>query len=103
MGVYRFKKDGSKLEFLQRTNNNTWGLGFNEQGNAFISTANGNPSTMFTIPQRLYRGLDGLGDSVTDRLTDTARVITLTNLFCQVDRSEEHTSQLQSLVHLVYC
>src|SRR5690625_57941 len=85
MGVYRFKKDGSKLEFLQRTNNNTWGLGFNEQGNAFISTANGNPSTMFTIPQRLYRGLDGLGDSVTDRLTDTARIITLTNLFRQVD------------------
>ena len=85
MGVYRFKQDGSRLEFLQRTNNNTWGLGFNEQGNAFISTANGNPSTMFTIPQRLYGNMDGLGDSVTDRLTDTARIITLTNLFRQVD------------------
>lgn len=85
MGLYRFKKDGSKLEFLQRTNNNTWGLGFNEQGNAFISTANGNPTTMFTIPRRLYDHLSGLNDSVTDRLIDDARVITLTNLFRQVD------------------
>ncbi|MEX2600915.1 MAG: PVC-type heme-binding CxxCH protein, partial [Balneolaceae bacterium] len=85
MGVYRFRKDGSKLEFLQRTNNNTWGLGFDETGNAFISTANGNPSTWHSIPQQLYGHLDGLDDSVTDRLTNTARVITLTNLFRQVD------------------
>jgi len=85
MGIYRFRQDGSKLEFLQRTNNNTWGLGFNEQGNAFISTANGNPSTMFTIPRGHYDKVDGLNDSVTDRLAESARVITLTNLFRQVD------------------
>ena len=85
MGVYRFKPDGSELEFLRRTNNNTWGLGFNEQGEAFISTANGNPSTHFQFPQRLYHNLYGLDDSVTERLTDTSRIITLTNLFRQVD------------------
>jgi uncharacterized protein len=85
MGVYRFKPDGSELEFLRRTNNNTWGLGFNEQGEAFISTANGNPSTHFQFPRRLYNNLSGLDDTVTERLTDTARIITLTNLFRQVD------------------
>lgn len=85
MGTYRFRPDGSKLEFLQRTNNNTWGLGFNEEGNAFISTANGNPSTWHSIPQRLYEDVDGLDDSVTDRLIQSARVITPTNLFRQVD------------------
>ncbi len=85
MGVYRFKQDGSKVEFLRRTNNNTWGLGFNEQGSAFISTANGNPSTWLQFPQRLYNNLNDVEDSVTDRLTDTARIITLTNLFRQVD------------------
>ena len=85
MGIYRFDQDGSSLEFLRRTNNNTWGLGFNEQGSAFISTANGNPSTWLQFPQRLYGNLSGLDDSVTDRLTDTARIITLTNLFRQVD------------------
>lgn len=85
MGVYRFLSDGTKLEYLQRTNNNTWGLGFNEQGNAFISTANGNPTTLHTVPQRYYRNYDRMVDSVTDRLTSIGRVITLTNLFRQVD------------------
>lgn len=85
MGVYRFLSDGTKLEYLQRTNNNTWGLGFNEQGNAFISTANGNPTTLHTIPQRYFNRFDQLEDSVTDRLTNIGRVITLTNLFRQVD------------------
>ncbi len=85
MGVYRFKQDGSKLEFLRRTNNNTWGLGFNEQGSAFISTANGNPSTYLPFAKRLYENLSDMEDSVTDRLTNTARIITLTNQFRQVD------------------
>lgn len=85
MGVYRFKKDGSKLEFLRRTNNNTWGLGFNEQGGAFISTANGNPSTYLPFPRKHYDNLSGFDDSVTENLTRTARVITLTNQFRQVD------------------
>lgn len=85
MGVYRFRKDGSKLDFLRRTNNNTWGLGFNEQGGAFISTANGNPSTYLPFSRRLYDNLPDFDDSVTENLTSTARVITLTNQFRQVD------------------
>ncbi|MDZ7691171.1 MAG: hypothetical protein U5K69_08555 [Balneolaceae bacterium] len=85
MGTYRFTKDGSEFEFLQRTNNNTWGFGFNEGGDAFISTANGNPSTHMTIPQQTYSKLSSLDDSNTDRLANSARVITLTNLFRQVD------------------
>ncbi|MEX1268608.1 MAG: PVC-type heme-binding CxxCH protein [Balneolaceae bacterium] len=85
MGVYRFQKDGSKLDFLRRTNNNTWGFGFSEEGDAFISTANANPSTWLPFPRKHYEKLGPLEDSVTDRLTSTARVITLTNLFRQVD------------------
>src|SRR5262249_44189941 len=30
-GFYRFKPDGSKLEFLRSTNNNSWGVGFSEE------------------------------------------------------------------------
>lgn len=85
MGLYRFSQDGSKLEFLQRTNNNTWGLGFNEEGQAFISTANGNPSTFHTIPASLYANVDGLNDPVTQRTIQTSRIIPLTNDFRQVD------------------
>lgn len=85
MGMYRFKKDGSELDFVHRTNNNTWGFAFNERGEAFTSTANGNPSTYSPFSQVHYDKLSGLDDPRTERLTNTARVITLTNLFRQVD------------------
>ena len=84
-GVYRFRRDGSKLEYLRRTNNNTWGLGFNEQGGAFISTANGNPSTYLQFPRKNYSLLDELQDDVTEQLISTPRMIPLSNAFRQVD------------------
>ena len=84
-GVYRFRRDGSELDFLRRTNNNTWGLGFNEEGGAFISTANGNPSTYLQFPRRNYALLSGLEDAVTESLAPTPRFIPLSNDFRQVD------------------
>src|SRR5207237_1168929 len=43
-GFYRFRPDGTRLEFLRNTNNNSWGVGFSEEGVLFGSTANANPS-----------------------------------------------------------
>ena len=43
-GFYRFKPDGTRMEFVRNTNNNSWGVGFSEEGLVFGSTANGNPS-----------------------------------------------------------
>ncbi len=40
-GFWRCRPDGSKLEFLRSTNNNSWGVGFSEEGLLFGSTANG--------------------------------------------------------------
>ena len=54
-GVFRFKADGSKLEFLQNTTNNTWGLGFTSDFDIMGSTANGNPSWYHTLPKALYQ------------------------------------------------
>jgi putative membrane-bound dehydrogenase-like protein len=39
-GVFRFLPDGSQLEFLGKTTNNTWGLGFTEGFDILGSTAN---------------------------------------------------------------
>ncbi len=58
-GFFRFKPDGSKLEFLKSTNNNTWGLGLSEEGLIFGSTANGNPSVALPIPNRYYESVKG--------------------------------------------
>jgi putative membrane-bound dehydrogenase-like protein len=66
-GLYRFKvevKDGKpevkKLEFLRSTNNNSWGVGFNEDGQLFGSTANGCPLVHLAIPNRYYEKVRGL-------------------------------------------
>jgi len=54
-GVYRFSLDGTNLEFLGNTSNNTWGLGFTEDFNTFISTANGQHSAYLAMPNKFVK------------------------------------------------
>lgn len=54
MGVYHFTQDGKSMDFLHQFNNNTWGLGFNNAGDVFGSTANNNPSFFCGIPATIY-------------------------------------------------
>ncbi|WP_044198713.1 PVC-type heme-binding CxxCH protein [Dyadobacter tibetensis] len=51
-GVYHFKPDGSDFQFLGNSNNNTWGLGFTEENNVFLSTANNTHSAYYSMPAR---------------------------------------------------
>ena len=53
-GAYRFNPDGSRLEYLGATSNNTWGLGFSEEFDVFISTANNTHSAFMGIPKRYF-------------------------------------------------
>lgn len=50
MGSYRFKADGSALEFLHQFTNNTWAQSANEAGDQFGGTANGAPIFFGGIP-----------------------------------------------------
>jgi len=59
-GVYRFRPDGSELEYLGRTSNNTWGLGFSENNDVFISTANNQSSVYMPIARTHYERFEGL-------------------------------------------
>jgi len=59
-GVYRFKPDASDFEYLTRTSNNTWGLGFTEDFNVFASTANNTHSVYLGIPNNYLKNVDGL-------------------------------------------
>jgi cytochrome c553 len=52
-GVFRFKADGSALEFLHQYNNNTWGFGLNAHGDVFGSTANGHPTFYGYLPAHI--------------------------------------------------
>ena len=53
-GVYQFDPEATNLEYLGNTSNNTWGLGFSEDFDVFISTANNEHSDFFAIPARYY-------------------------------------------------
>jgi putative membrane-bound dehydrogenase-like protein len=55
-GFFRFKPDGSKLEYVTGTSNNTWGLGLTETGEIFGSTANNSHGWYMAIPNRYYHG-----------------------------------------------
>jgi uncharacterized protein len=59
-GMYRFLPDGSKFDLVSHTSNNTWGLGFNEEGEVFASTANGNPAVHSVIPNKFYTNINGV-------------------------------------------
>lgn len=49
---FRFKPDGSQMEHLTTTSNNTWGFAFNEAGDVFGSTANNAHGWYMAIPHR---------------------------------------------------
>ncbi|MBW3539285.1 MAG: ThuA domain-containing protein [Planctomycetes bacterium] len=73
-GFYRFRlgppDEGQhaprvvEFEFLRNTNNNSWGVGFSEEGLLFGSTANRNPSVYLPIPNRYYERVRGWSSSV---------------------------------------
>ncbi len=69
-GIFRFKVDGSELEFLGSTSNNTWGLGFDETGELVYSTANGEHSSYLAIPNRYFESVRGLLGKGTVRMAD---------------------------------
>ncbi len=85
-GFYRFKPDGSKMEFLRSTSNNTWGFGMSEEGIIFGSTANGCPSVYLPIPNRYYESVRGWTPSLQLRpISDTNRFQPITDKVRQVD------------------
>src|SRR5438105_3150584 len=84
-GFYRFRPDGSKMEFLRNTNNNSWGVGFSEEGILFGSTANGNPSVHLPIPNRYYEAVRGWSSRVLHGIAGNAPIEPITDKVRQVD------------------
>lgn len=91
-GFYRFKPDGSKLEFLRNTNNNSWGVGFSEEGIVFGSTANGNPSVYLPIPNRYYEQVRGWSPQVLGGIAASNDFHPVTEKVRQVDHHGGFTS-----------
>jgi putative membrane-bound dehydrogenase-like protein len=97
-GLFRFRPDGSELEFLGSTTNNTWGLGFGETGEIFYSTANGEHSSYLAIPNRYFESVRGLLGKGTVRMADYWKFHPLTAIR-QVDFHDGFTA---AAGHAVY-
>jgi uncharacterized protein len=101
-GFYRFRPDGSKMEFLRSTNNNSWGVGFSEEGILFGSTANGNPSEYLPIPNRYYEAVRGwsagqlrgiAGNPAFEPITDRVRQVDYHGHFTAAAGQELYTAR----------
>ena len=92
-GFFRFRPDGSELEFVRSTNNNTWGLGISEEGIVFGSTANRNPSVYMPIANRYYERVRGWTPSLTlGTIADTHLFKPVTKKVRQVDQHGGYTA-----------
>lgn len=92
MGFFRFRPDGSELEFIRSTNNNTWGLGISEEGIIFGSTANRNPSVYMPIPNRYYERVRGWAPQQLGTIADTYLFKPVTENVRQVDQHGGYTA-----------
>ncbi|MEM6917347.1 MAG: glycosyl hydrolase, partial [Verrucomicrobiota bacterium] len=89
-GIYRFRPDGSKMEFLYQFNNNTWGLGFNGAGDVFGSTANRNPAFFGGFPQTGY--IDRKPGASARMIADEISFYPITPRIRQVDAFGQYTA-----------
>ena len=90
-GLFRFKPDASKLEFLQNTTNNTWGLGFTSDFDILGSTANGNPSWYYTFAKDIYAQA-GLPQPKTPNEDGNPKFFPSSMDIRQVDQLDRYTS-----------
>lgn len=84
-GIFCFEDDGSDLEFIASTSNNTWGLGLSEEGFVFGSTANGNPSVSLAIPNRFYENVSGWSTGALEMISEGFGFHPITDRVRQVD------------------
>jgi uncharacterized protein len=99
-GLYRFRVTQNakgevsvpKLEFLRGTNNNSWGVGFSEEGMLFASTANGCPSVYLPIPNRYYESVRGWSSSVLQSIAFSNSIHPVTDKIRQVDHHHGFTA-----------
>jgi len=83
MGSYRFKADGSKVEFLHQFTNNSWAQSTNDAGDQFGGTANGAPIFYGGIPATLVP--EGVRVMTAKKINVVEQANPITPNFRQVD------------------
>ena len=89
-GTYRFKADGSALEFLHQFSNNAWGHSANDAGDQYGGTANGAPIFYGGIPATVVPA--GMRAMTAKKINVEEKAHTITPNFRQVDVMGGYTS-----------
>ncbi|KAA5547271.1 c-type cytochrome [Roseiconus nitratireducens] len=87
------------LEFMRGTNNNTWGLGFSEEGYVFGSTANGCPSVHLPIPNRYYDQVSGWSPETLGPISESFKFNPIDDRIRQVDYHGGYTAACGSGIY----
>ncbi|SKA98325.1 putative membrane-bound dehydrogenase domain-containing protein [Prosthecobacter debontii] len=90
MGTYRFRADGSALEFLHQFTNNAWGHSANAAGDQFGGTANGAPLFYGGIPATIAPA--GIRVMTAKKINQVDTVHSITPNFRQVDVFNGYTA-----------
>ena len=83
-GFYRFKPDGSKMEWIAQGHRNVYGFGVSEEGDLFGTGANGAPSMTLPLPNRFFE-LAGATQGSPTHTYRTARGLPIFRRFRQND------------------
>ncbi len=78
--IFRFRPDGSDLEVLTSTSNNTWGVGLDETGEVVYSTANNEHSSYVGIPNRVFESVRGWLGKGNAKMADHVNMHPLTKI-----------------------
>ena len=95
-GTYRFRADGSTLEFLHQFTNNSWGQSINEFGDDFGGTANNAPLFFGGLPATIVP--KGMRAMTAKRINTEDRAHTITPNFRQVDVFGGYTAAAGSAI-----
>ncbi len=90
-GVFRFKPDGSKLEFLQNTTNNTWGLGFTSASTSSAPRLTAIHPGIYTFAKEMYDAA-GLDQPKTPAGDDNPKFFPSSMDIRQVDQFDRYTA-----------
>jgi putative membrane-bound dehydrogenase-like protein len=90
-GFYRFKPDGSKLEFLAQGHRNVYGFGLSEEGDLFGTGANGAPSMTLPLANRFFE-LAGVTQGSPTHTYSSARGLPIFRRFRQYDGYNIYTA-----------
>lgn len=91
-GLWAMDTKGKTFEWLGNTSNNTWGLGFSENYDAFISTANNTHSAALIVPKRYLEKASLTGETGIEKIESHYRMHVATKNLRQVDVHNGFTS-----------